>query len=83
MINPNIASKVFSNFLTNGQNQLSIARWGQCQGIWARRKWRIIQEVGWWESNKEIAAKSFCQKGTVRNYLSTILAKLNLRDERN
>ena len=37
-------------------------------------------EVGYGESNKEIAAKLFLSEGTVRNYLSTILAKLNLRD---
>ena len=44
-------------------------------------EWRIIQEVGYGESNKEIAAKLFfLSEGTVRNYLSTILAKLNLRD---
>ncbi|MBP5159648.1 MAG: response regulator transcription factor [Lachnospiraceae bacterium] len=31
-------------------------------------------------SNKEIAAKLFLSEGTVRNYLSTILEKLELRD---
>lgn len=31
-------------------------------------------------SNKEIAAELFLSEGTVRNYLSTILEKLNLRD---
>lgn len=31
-------------------------------------------------SNKEIAAKMFLSEGTVRNYLSSILDKLNLRD---
>ena len=46
----------------------------------SRTEWRIIQEVGYGESNKEIAAKLFLSEGTVRNYLSTILAKLNLRD---
>ena len=42
-------------------------------------EWRIIQEIGYGESNKEIAAKLFLSEGTVRNYLSTIL-QLNLRD---
>ena len=51
----------------------------QCQGF-EQTEWRIIQEVGYGESNKEIAAKLFLSEGTVRNYLSTILAKLNLRD---
>ena len=31
-------------------------------------------------SNKEIAAKLYLSEGTVRNYISTILEKLELRD---
>ena len=31
-------------------------------------------------SNKEIASNSFLSEGTVRNYISTILEKLDLRD---
>ena len=31
-------------------------------------------------SNKEIAKKMFLSEGTVRNYLSSILSKLDLRD---
>ena len=31
-------------------------------------------------SNKEIAAKKYLSEGTVRNYISSILEKLNLRD---
>ncbi len=38
-------------------------------------EWRIIQEVGYGESNKEIAAKLFLSEGTVQ-LLSTIFKKL-------
>ena len=31
-------------------------------------------------SNKEIAQKLYLSEGTIRNYLSSILSKLNLRD---
>ena len=31
-------------------------------------------------SNKEIAEKTFLSEGTIRNYISTVLEKLNLRD---
>lgn len=31
-------------------------------------------------SNREIAAELFLSEGTIRNYLSTILDKLQLRD---
>ena len=40
----------------------------------------IIRLVADGYSNKEIASELFLSEGTVRNYLSTILEKLNLRD---
>lgn len=40
----------------------------------------IISLVAEGLNNKEIAAKLFLSEGTVRNYLSAILDKLNLRD---
>ena len=40
----------------------------------------IIEYVAAGLSNKEISAKLFLSEGTVRNYLSCILDKLNLRD---
>ncbi len=40
----------------------------------------IIEHVSRGLSNKEIAAELFLSEGTVRNYLSTILEKLDLRD---
>ena len=40
----------------------------------------IIEEVAAGYSNKEIAAHLFLSEGTVRNYISTILEKLELRD---
>lgn len=40
----------------------------------------IIEQVAEGLNNKEIAEKLFLSEGTVRNYLSTILEKLDLRD---
>lgn len=40
----------------------------------------IIAEVAKGRSNKEIAAAIYLSEGTVRNYISGILLKLNLRD---
>ena len=40
----------------------------------------IIEQVAAGLSNKEIAGKLFLSEGTVRNYISVVLEKLNLRD---
>lgn len=40
----------------------------------------VIRCIGEGMSNKEIAAELFVGEGTVRNYISAILDKLNLRD---
>ena len=44
------------------------------------KEWDIIKLVADGLSNKEIAAEMFLGEGTVRNYLSQILEKLELRD---
>ena len=44
------------------------------------RELEIIELISNGYSNKEIAAELFLSEGTVRNYLSTILEKLQLRD---
>jgi DNA-binding NarL/FixJ family response regulator len=44
------------------------------------KEYEVIQLVAEGFSNKEISQRLFLSEGTVRNYLSTILEKLNLRD---
>lgn len=44
------------------------------------RELEVISLVAEGLSNREIAGKLFLSEGTVRNYLSTVLEKLNLRD---
>lgn len=44
------------------------------------REAEIVEMVADGSSNKEIAEQLFLSEGTVRNYLSTILDKLSLRD---
>ena len=44
------------------------------------KEYEIIEEVACGYSNKEIASRLYLSEGTVRNYISTILEKLKLRD---
>ncbi|MDP4146621.1 MAG: LuxR C-terminal-related transcriptional regulator, partial [Bacillota bacterium] len=44
------------------------------------KEFDIIAQVANGLNNKEIAEKLFLSEGTVRNYISVILEKLNLRD---
>ena len=41
---------------------------------------KIIQAVGHGLSNREISTTLYLSEGTVRNYISSILMKLELRD---
>jgi DNA-binding NarL/FixJ family response regulator len=44
------------------------------------KEYEMIENVAKGLSNKEIAEALYLSEGTIRNYLSTILEKLNLRD---
>jgi len=45
-----------------------------------KKELEVMEQVAMGLNNKEIAAKLYLSEGTVRNYISTILEKLELRD---
>lgn len=80
MINPEITSKVVKLFNQMAQSNYAIQiKEEQTQELTAT-EWKVIQKIGCGLSNKEIASALLLSEGTVRNYLSTILCKLDLRD---
>ena len=80
MINADVTSKVVSLFSQMAKCNLAIHVKKQGIDEIAKTEWKVIQLIGSGLSNKEIAAKLVLSEGTVRNYISTILNKLNLRD---
>jgi len=80
MINPDVAAKVVRLFSQMAQTDYSIQVGEKGIQELARTEWKIIAQVERGASNKEIADRLNLSEGTVRNYLSIILNKLELRD---
>lgn len=80
MINPDIAVKVVRLFSQMAKSNYSINVDSRYEELISRSEWKVIQQVGYGRSNKEIAAVLNLSEGTVRNSLSSILGKLDLRD---
>ena len=80
MINPDIAAKVLRLFSQMAQSDYSIAVGEKEAKSLTKTEWKIINQVGKGATNKEIAETLSLSDGTVRNYISNILNKLQLRD---
>ena len=80
MINPDIATKVFKLFSKMSMSNYTIQVDDSLSKDLTQAELKVIQQVGFGLSNKEIAQKLFLSEGTVRNYVSTVLSKLALRD---
>jgi DNA-binding NarL/FixJ family response regulator len=80
MINPDIATKVVMLFNQMANQNLKIEVDKQYAAHITKTEWKVIEQVQVGASNKEIAKNLNLSEGTVRNYISTILDKLDLRD---
>ena len=81
IINPEVATKAIRLFSEMAKNENHFEdKSFEGEDLLSNNEWKIIKLVGQGLSNKEIAAKLFFTEGTVRNYLSILLDKLNLRD---
>lgn len=79
MINPDVAHKVVDMFSRVSQTT-GIEVEPEQEAALSDTERAIIREVGKGKSNQEISKTLFLSEGTVRNYLSGILSKLDLRD---
>lgn len=80
IIMPGVASKALEMFARMARGSMQNAIDEKQTADLQENEWRVIREVGCGKSNKEIAAALCLSEGTVRNYLSSVLSKLDLRD---
>lgn len=75
VVHPEIADKILSNMPRDRKNMNKI----KVHNI-TDRELTIIKEIAKGLTNKEIGEKLYLSEGTIKNNISTILSKLNLRD---
>ena len=80
MLNPDIATKVLKLFSRMAKADYTIPVGDKGVEELTKTEWKIISQVATGATNKEIDEALSLSDGTVRNYLSTILGKLDLRD---
>ncbi len=80
MINPDIASKVLKFFYKMANEGIAVPQDSRNAGHLTDTEWRIVREIEKGASNKEIASALCLSEGTVRNYITAILDKLDFRD---
>lgn len=80
MINLDIAVKVVRLFSQLAKGNYTIQVDDRSIEDIGKTEWKVIQQVGYGRSNKEIASALNLSEGTVRNCLSSVLGKLDLRD---
>ena len=80
MIDPDVGEKGLTRFSKMARADYTIQVGKKGIEELTKTEWKIIEQVGTGATNKEIAETLKLSDGTVRNYLSTILNKLELRD---
>lgn len=80
LINPSVASKLVGFFAELVKSNISADLPEASLSMLSKRENEMVQQVARGYSNKEIAQELFLSEGTVRNTISNILTKLDLRD---
>lgn len=77
LIQPNVARKMVDMFSKMSNNEREI---DEKVKLLTDREMDIMKYLGEGKSNKEIGEYLFISEGTVKNHITSILSKLNLRD---
>ena len=82
IFNPDVAGKAIQLFsqIANDHDKITTFQPTEGDPSLSTTEWKIIRKVAKGVSNKEIAKDIRFTEGTVRNYLSVILEKCQLRD---
>lgn len=80
MLNNDIAMKVVKMFRKMAQSNFAISVDNSIADTLTDAERSVIRQVGRGLSNKEIASELHLSEGTIRNYISSVLSKLDLRD---
>ncbi len=80
LIHPDIAKKISGLLQARSQPTIQSADQIMRQQGFTGMEQSIVQKIADGRSNKEIAQELFLSEGTIKNYISVILSKLELRD---
>lgn len=80
LINPSVATKVCKFFSQMAEADYTSKIQNDVLSSLNKNELKIMKLIGMGLSNKEITKELNFSEGTVRNYISNILSKLNLRD---
>ncbi len=80
LLNPDVTKKVMDLFSDLAKSNFTPKHKEELLGSMSKNELRIIKLIGMGYSNKEITYELHFSEGTVRNYISSILQKLELRD---
>lgn len=76
---PHITAKLLQDYKQQLTGTGLVRKW-ENEAIWTAREKEVIQLIGVGRVNREIAEELFISEGTVKNYVSSIMAKMNFRD---
>lgn len=79
LMSPEVAAKVVNRLSTAPQKKVSNND-DSIREMITEREMEILQAIAQGKDNREIAKELYLSEGTVRNYVSSIYAKLNVKD---